>query len=155
MKKIVLLFVLFISIISISFAHSGRTDSSGGHYNRSTGEYHYHHGYSAHQHQNGICPYESDNSEVADTTEGLLKVNDDDSQYINGLNEKISNLENQIYAKETTIGELNKKIIDKNKEIEELKREQESWNYIIGFIIICLIVYIFIKRNKNKKQQDT
>ena len=24
------------------FSHSGRTDSSGGHYNRSTGTYHYH-----------------------------------------------------------------------------------------------------------------
>ena len=47
-------------------AHPGKTDSSGGHTNRSTGEYHYHHGYPAHQHydQNGDgkpdCPYEFD-----------------------------------------------------------------------------------------------
>lgn len=26
------------------FSHSGRTDSDGGHYNRSTGEYHSHNG---------------------------------------------------------------------------------------------------------------
>ena len=39
-------------------AHSGRTDSNGGHYNRSTGEYHYHHGYPEHQHENGVCPYD-------------------------------------------------------------------------------------------------
>lgn len=39
-------------------AHSGRTDAKGGHYDRSTGEYHYHHGYPAHQHPNGVCPYE-------------------------------------------------------------------------------------------------
>jgi hypothetical protein len=40
-----------------ALAHSGRTDSKGGHYNRSTGEYHYHHGYSAHDHPGGVCPY--------------------------------------------------------------------------------------------------
>lgn len=46
------------------YAHSGGTDGQGGHYNRSTGEYHFHHGYSAHDHYDmngdGIadCPYE-------------------------------------------------------------------------------------------------
>lgn len=45
---------------SPSYAHSGRTDSSGGHYNHTTGEYHYHHGYPAHQHPNGVCPYDFD-----------------------------------------------------------------------------------------------
>ena len=39
-------------------AHSGKTDASGGHYDSSTGEYHYHHGYPAHQHTNGKCPYD-------------------------------------------------------------------------------------------------
>lgn len=44
--------------------HPGRTDSKGGHWDNSTGEYHYHHGYAAHQHTDmngdGIldCPYE-------------------------------------------------------------------------------------------------
>lgn len=42
-----------------AFAHSGRTDADGGHYNTSTGEYHFHHGYPAHQHPDGICPYEN------------------------------------------------------------------------------------------------
>lgn len=42
------------------FAHSGGTDGAGGHYNHSTGEYHYHHGYSAHQHPGGVCPYDYD-----------------------------------------------------------------------------------------------
>lgn len=39
-------------------AHPGHTDAAGGHWDSSTGEYHYHHGYPAHQHENGICPYE-------------------------------------------------------------------------------------------------
>jgi len=40
------------------FAHPGKTDASGGHYDRSTGEYHYHHGFPAHQHTDGVCPYD-------------------------------------------------------------------------------------------------
>ena len=56
-----LLLALFFALSCANmFAHSGRTDSSGGHYNRSTGEYHYHHGYSAHQHPGGVCPYDYD-----------------------------------------------------------------------------------------------
>lgn len=56
MKKY--LFVFLLLIPSIAFAHPGGTDANGGHYDRSTGEYHYHHGYEAHQHPNGICPYD-------------------------------------------------------------------------------------------------
>lgn len=66
MKKLIsvlLLLCLIFSSISV-FAHPGKTDGRGGHYNRSTGEYHYHHGYSAHQHKDinsdGVldCPYD-------------------------------------------------------------------------------------------------
>lgn len=45
MKKRLMCFALLITIVfapTAGFAHSGRTDSSGGHYNRKTGEYHYH-----------------------------------------------------------------------------------------------------------------
>lgn len=44
--------------------HPGSTDSKGGHIDNSTGEYHYHHGYPAHQHEDldgdGVldCPYD-------------------------------------------------------------------------------------------------
>lgn len=57
------LFSIVLLVPFVSFAHPGRTDSQGGHYNRSTGEYHYHHGYSPHDHydmnNDGIvdCPY--------------------------------------------------------------------------------------------------
>ena len=59
----VLLFLAMMLPLTVS-AHPGRTDSAGGHTDRSTGEYHYHHGYSAHQHYDmdgdGIvdCPYD-------------------------------------------------------------------------------------------------
>ncbi len=47
-------------------AHSGRTDSQGGHRDNKNasglGSYHYHHGYSAHLHPNGVCPYDNNNA---------------------------------------------------------------------------------------------
>lgn len=67
-QKISLFFaVLFASVIMLPItaaAHKGKTDVYGGHYDRSTGEYHYHHGFDAHQHYDmdgdGIpdCPYD-------------------------------------------------------------------------------------------------
>ena len=64
MKKIIPLFTLLIILAfsSMVYAHPGRTDENGGHYDRSTGEYHYHHGYPAHQHENGVCPYAFDDN---------------------------------------------------------------------------------------------
>lgn len=61
MKRVASIILLCAALlVTTAFAHSGRTDGDGGHYNRSTGEYHYHHGYPAHQHIDGICPYEFD-----------------------------------------------------------------------------------------------
>lgn len=52
--------IIVLLLVSTTYAHSGRTDAGGGHYNQSTGEYHYHHGYPAHKHTNGVCPYDFD-----------------------------------------------------------------------------------------------
>lgn len=60
MKRFILLALSTILILCLCIptsAHSGKTDAAGGHYDSSTGEYHYHHGYPAHQHENGDCPY--------------------------------------------------------------------------------------------------
>lgn len=56
----VLLTIIFCCIFSLScFAHSGMTDSHGGHYVGGTSNYHYHcGGHPAHQHENGVCPYD-------------------------------------------------------------------------------------------------
>jgi len=56
-------------LATYAYAHSGGTDGSGGHYDHSTGDYHYHHGKPAHDHPNGVCPYSrSTASEGSDTT---------------------------------------------------------------------------------------
>lgn len=58
-----IVFLLF-SMIVPAFAHSGGTDANGGHTDHSTGQYHYHHGYSAHSHYDVDydgdidCPYD-------------------------------------------------------------------------------------------------
>ena len=67
MKKASVLIMLILSVILFpvpASAHKGNTDAYGGHYDRSTGQYHYHHGYGAHQHTDtngdGVldCPYD-------------------------------------------------------------------------------------------------
>lgn len=56
--------VLFLCFMPSAYSHPGDTDSNGGHYVKDTGEYHYHHGYPAHQHSdldgdgNLDCPYD-------------------------------------------------------------------------------------------------
>lgn len=79
MKRLfVQVFVALFLVTSISYfpntpftvsveAHSGRTDSNGGHRDKNNvsglGPYHYHcGGYPAHLHKNGVCPYSSSSS---------------------------------------------------------------------------------------------
>lgn len=74
--KIIFILCLIFSVISIGvscYAHSGRTDSNGGHRDNKNksglGSYHYHcGGYPAHLHENGICPYSASSSETTKST---------------------------------------------------------------------------------------
>jgi len=62
-KSIRILLSIFLCLVltTSAFAHSGRTDSGGGHNDNKNasglGYYHYHHGYGPHLHTNGVCPY--------------------------------------------------------------------------------------------------
>lgn len=76
-----------ISDATVVEAHSGRTDSSGGHHDNKNasglGSYHYHcGGYPAHLHTGGVCPYSSSASldtstavQTANSGGGSLSVN--------------------------------------------------------------------------------
>ena len=66
-KQIVLIVALVLSLSATAIAHPGRTDSEGGHHVGGTSEYHYHHGYEAHQHTGGICPYDFDDKTGEDS----------------------------------------------------------------------------------------
>lgn len=75
-KKILLTLLIIITSIFIeinSYAHSGRTDSSGGHKDNKNksglGSYHYHCGGNpAHLHTNGVCPYSTSSSSSKSST---------------------------------------------------------------------------------------
>lgn len=77
-RKILSAVALLIAILcipaAVAFAHPGRTDSNGGHYNRETGEYHYHHGYPEHQHPNGVCSYLDDTPKESSESSRLAVV---------------------------------------------------------------------------------
>lgn len=66
MKRFIITFIFIMCLPSVSFAHQGRTDDAGGHHDydneSNLGSYHYHHGYEAHLHTDGICPYDYDDT---------------------------------------------------------------------------------------------
>lgn len=73
-----MLLVFMLLLVPAGYAHSGRTDGSGGHRDNKNasglGSYHYHcGGYSAHLHKNGNCPYSrssvsSSNNQLSSST---------------------------------------------------------------------------------------
>lgn len=79
--KTIILIAVLVCILSLSAsAHSGGTDSKGGHYVESTGEYHYHHGFPAHQHTDGVCPYEfkdkTNHNSSGSSSHSIVRSND-------------------------------------------------------------------------------
>lgn len=84
MKQLVNVLVTIVLCVGMSvsgMAHSGRTDGNGGHKDNKNvsglGSYHYHHGYPAHLHPNGVCPYENngENGSVTTNTTSKSEVN--------------------------------------------------------------------------------
>ena len=111
MKKQLLAILTALSLsfgVVPAYAHSGRTDSSGGHHDYNNvsglGTYHYHHGFGPHLHPNGVCPYTdysySDSSvSVAAAPKALGKtVNSDIKVYINGYFIPTVNYNNTTYV---------------------------------------------------------
>lgn len=92
-KRIICAAGCLLMLTSVASAHPGQTDADGGHWDNDTGEYHYHHGYPAHQHTNGICPYDYDdqtgrNSGTSGSTSGeSISTNAEDGEtlYNGGL----------------------------------------------------------------------
>lgn len=127
-KKFSLLFLLLFFISPLSWAHPGGTDADGGHSDYSNvsglGQYHYHHGYPAHLHKNGDCPYDFD---------------DKTGQFNGGTSATAPN---------ETSPNLNEQPSD------DVKKEKEShpWDvFFDNFLVILLsaflgyILYIFLK----------
>lgn len=70
--------ILLGAMCNITFAHSGGTDSKGGHKDKNNvsglGSYHYHcGGHPAHLHTNGVCPYSSSSSKTTSKSSSSSK----------------------------------------------------------------------------------
>lgn len=105
-KKIFFGFLIALLVLLVpcmAFAHSGRTDSAGGHHdyqNKSgLGSYHYHHGYGPHLHPNGVCPY-AEIYNTGSTGSGSSDAAQNNSSVVQPKPQKITK---QAYAQVITI----------------------------------------------------
>jgi hypothetical protein len=112
----------------ISPLHSGGTDGAGGHYDHSTGEYHYHHGYPAHQHPNGECPYAVQEEDFDCGKEGCD---------IKGQHGHINKPKTTTTTTTTTTSRTQKQEKD-----SEHKDSSADWIIDIGFILFIVIIII-------------
>ena len=119
-QKILIIWILLISVFfSVVYAHSGRTDSNGGHYVGGTSEYHYHHGYPAHDHIDGVCPYR--------LNENVTKKNNISDSIISDKDDNKNN----------------DKVIKSNIEVNNKKNNEKStFNTIIGIFFLSIFVII-------------
>lgn len=138
--KVALILFLGLLVTTENFAHSGRTDSNGGHYDRSTGIYHYHNG--------GTTQY-SDDKEIQDTEINFTDTSDYTWQ-IESLKTQVEYLEETVRKKESSIEELETELEEKTNEVYDLENEKYAlivWVFIMG-IVIAIILYRIGKSKK-------
>lgn len=146
-KTIIAIFILVISIATLSYAHSGRTDGYGGHYNRSTGTYHYHSGKYAHTGEY-TAPIEQGGHLIEEKQTQNTTTNKNTSSQNTTSN--TSELEKRIIVKDKRIQELKNDIVYKEKKIKDLENEKTSlwWTFGLAFFIGICISYNVGKNNK-------
>lgn len=154
------IFCFCLLLLIPTSAHSGGTDSSGGHTDHSTGEYHYHHGYSAHQHIDGVCPYNgavysyTGSSSQQNTKARINELLDTEKQY-EELQERYETATSQRDAYDEERKELKKSVEkleanvdDLEEKIDQIKQEKSKaqsknvWYFWseVGAIILIIIV---------------
>ena len=138
-KKLVLFLMIFLAIANnYSLAHSGRTDEYGGHYDHSTGTYHYHDGSYSGEY---TAPVEEGGTRIDNSNEqnDELTVNRNDTSKIDSI--LLENVRDEIDRKTESIQKLNNEINEQKKEIQSLK-EDKKWLHIIYItIIIIMLIY--------------
>ena len=147
MKKLISLMLVLLLLILFAFtalAHPGRTDSNGGHYNRSTGEYHYHHGYSAHQHPNGECPYDFDDKTGSNS--GYYLKPDTTTSSKSSSYKTTSSI---IFSDDTD----KEKIEDLEKELKKYKTQRSNSYSVIVFLVI-VIFFAFAMYSEERKEKN-
>lgn len=164
--------ILFISISS--YAHSGRTDSSGGHKDNKNksglGGYHYHcGGYPAHLHKNGVCPYKTKSStstnksksnKKSSTSNTNNKTKTSSSTKSSTSNTKTTSKEEKDTSNVTEKTKTQQQNIIKNtvnnqkNELENTSQNNENSDATGGVLLIsalCGGCWVYRKHKKNKK----
>lgn len=146
-KHAITFFIIIITIFfcNFSYAHKGRTDEYGGHYDHSTGTYHYHSGeyagtgeYTSPIEEGGTLIDEENDYE--DTT-GLLVVNDtSDPQQ-----DKIDSLQQQINEKNEKINQLEDDKISLEKEHSNCRSYISLLVILLVFVEPPVLIYLFNK----------
>ena len=150
-----LVLILTLPLLTVS-AHPGRTDSSGGHTDSKTGDYHYHHGYPAHAHfdidGNGTidCPYDFDDqtSRTSGTSNSSGSYTPGDGSkdgYSEGYEDGYKQGKEEGYSQGKADG-IEDGYIDGYKagksdvtaSIEQLESEKESLQSWIWFIVLTI-----------------
>lgn len=136
-----LLFLIGLTCIFNVFAHSGRTDSNGGHWDRSTGTYHYHSG-------------TNDDDIITEYDEGY---NDGYSDgYNEGETDWLENGYNQGYSEGYSDGyaEKHEESLDTYTKLEKLQQDYEeksSQFYTLLILVILYLGYKFVRYIKHEK----
>lgn len=131
-----------------AFAHSGRTDSRGGHYDYQMGLYHYHHGFPAHGHPDGVCPFDPNYEENLDKTAGMEH---NDEWYWDEDKTQPEKTEKAALQKSVTMYEAENHIF-KPWEIVLCIIFNAIW--IIPFLLLVVISPFAEKRERSKKEQE-
>ena len=145
MKKILVLFVATAVIFSCcvtSYSHPGGTDQYGGHYDSSTGEYHYHHGYSEHQH------YDMNGDGTIDCPYDFKDISGSSSSSSSGSSSASGNVSRSVANEQTNL----------NHENHEQKKNSAPQNkyavfaLLFVFFAVIFVIFIIIKNERKKRE---
>lgn len=142
MKRVLFLFLaLSLSFSTLAFAHGGRTDEYGGHHDYNNvsglGSYHYHHGYEAHLHPDGICPYEAE-AAPAESAEPIVTDTETDTE-----TDEIEEKFNSLLEEDTTTEEpIEEPIEEYHTESNDLYEPIFLLCSIVGGSVIFYLLFI-------------
>lgn len=125
--RILILSAILLAMPTTQFAHSGRTDSSGGHKDNKNvsglGSYHYHCGGNpAHLHEGGVCPY---SGSTKSTTTQKSKSNNTSTKSNSKSTSKSTKAINEANVSSTTKNSVNQNIEVENVVLNASKRKIE------------------------------
>lgn len=139
LNKALVFFILSVLLSIICYAHGGKTDANGGHYNSSTGEYHYHHGYPAHQHPDGICPYSYDDKTDHSNGQSYSDDSNKSNNNYSDFNSIVNNFKDSVRIKNSQ---------DNRKTVSEPKKDKSIACFVLLLIIIAIVYgqfYVYIE----------